>query len=40
MVGLPCCMWVFSNCSEQGLLILLVSRLLTAVAVLVAEHRL
>ena len=32
--------WAFSNCSEQGLLFIVVHRLLIVVASLVAEHRL
>ena len=39
-LGLHCCARAFSSCSEQGLLIVAVHRLLIAVASLVAEHRL
>ena len=35
-----CCLWDFSSCSEPGLLILAMCRLLVAVASLVSEHRL
>ena len=31
-LGLCCCMWAFSGCSEQGLLFVAVCRLLVAVA--------
>ena len=37
-LGLRCCAWAFSSCSEQGLLFIAVCRLLTVVASLVAEH--
>ena len=37
-LGLCCCAWAFSSCSEQGLLFVAVHRLLIAVASLVAEH--
>ena len=37
-LGLRCCVWAFSSCSEQGLLCVKVCRLLIAVASLVAEH--
>ena len=37
-LGLRCCVRAFSNCSERGLLFILVSGLLIAVASLVAEH--
>ena len=37
-LGLRCCMWAYSSYSEQGLLFLVVHRLLIAVASLVAEH--
>ena len=37
-LGLHCCMWAFSSCSEQGLLFVMVRGLLIAVASLVAEH--
>ena len=40
VLGLRCCIWAFSSCSEQGLLFFAVHRLLIAVAPLVAEHRL
>ena len=41
MLGLHCCMWAFSNCSDkQGLLFVARHRLLLAVAFLVLEHRL
>ena len=36
-IGLRCCTWAFSSCSEQGLLFLVVRGLLIAVASLV-EH--
>ena len=39
-LGLPCCVWAFSNCGQRGLLFIVVCRLLIAVASLVAEHRL
>ena len=39
-LGLCCCVRVFSGCGERGLLFIEVSRLLIAVAFLVAEHRL
>ena len=39
-MGLCCCMWAFSSSAEQGLLFIVVHRLLIAVASLVAEHRL
>ena len=38
MLGLRCCAWAFSSCSEQGLLFIAMHRLLIAVASLVAEH--
>ena len=38
VLGLHCCTRVFSSCGEQGLLFLVVRRLLIAVASLVAEH--
>ena len=38
VLGLHCCTWAFSSCSEQGLLFVAVRRLLIAVASLVAEH--
>ena len=37
-LGLRCCMWAVSSCSERGLLFVAVHSLLTAVASLVAEH--
>ena len=40
MLGLRCCARAFSRCGEQGLLFVVVRGLLTAVASLVAEHRL
>ena len=40
VLGLRCCAWAFSSCSEQGLLFVAVRGLLIAVASLVAEHRL
>ena len=39
-LGLRCCVWAFSSCSEWGLLFVVVCGLLIAVASLVAEHRL
>ena len=39
-LGLCCCTWAVSSCSEWGLLFVAVHRLLIAVASLVAEHRL
>ena len=39
-LGLHCCAWAFSSCSEQGLFFLVVLGLLTVVASLVTEHRL
>ena len=39
VLGIHCCVWAFSSCSEQGLLFVVVRRLI-AVASLVAEHRL
>ena len=38
--GHHCCAWAFSSCREQRLLFFVVCGLLTAVASLVAEHRL
>ena len=38
VLGLRCCEWAFSSCSEQGLLCVAVRRLLIAVASLVVEH--
>ena len=40
VVGLPCCMWAFSSCGEQGYSLGVVRGLLIAVASLVTEHRL
>ena len=37
-LGLRCCAWAFSSCSEQGPLFIAVRGLLTAAASLVAEH--
>ena len=37
-LGLRCCMWAFSSCSERGLLFVVVRGLLIAAASLVAEH--
>ena len=37
-LGLCCCAWAFSSCGEWGLVFILVRRLLTVVASLVAEH--
>ena len=37
-LGLRCCAWAFSSCSEQGLLFIAVRMLLIVVASLVAEH--
>ena len=39
-LGLPCCVWAFSSCGEQGLLFVAVCGLLIAVASPVVEHRL
>ena len=36
-LGLHCCTWAFSSCSEQGLFSVAVCGLLIAVASLVAE---
>ena len=36
-LGLHCCVWAFSSCSERGLLLVTVCRLLIVVASLVAE---
>ena len=38
LLGLCCCMWAFSSCSERGLLFIAVHGLLIVVASLVAEH--
>ena len=40
VLGLCCCAWAFSSCSEQGLFFAVVRGLLIAVASPVAEHRL
>ena len=37
-LGLCCCMQAFSGCGEQGLLFLVVHRLLIVVASLAVEH--
>ena len=37
-LGLCCFVWAFSNCSEQGLLLVVVRGLLIPVASLVVEH--
>ena len=37
-LGLHCCTWAFSSCSERGLLFLAVRGLLIVVASLVVEH--
>ena len=37
-LGLPCCFWAFSSCSEQGLLFIAAHGLLIVVASHVAEH--
>ena len=39
-LGLRCCAQAFCSCGEQGLLFVVVRRLLIAVASLVAENRL
>ena len=39
VLGLCCCVWAFSSCSKQGLApLVVVFRLLIAVAFLIAEH--
>ena len=38
VLGLRCCAWAFSSCSEQGLLFVAVHGFLIAVASLVEEH--
>ena len=38
VLGLHCCMQVFSSCNEQGLLFVAVRRFLIVVASLVAKH--
>ena len=40
VLGPRCCAWAFSSCGEPGLLFVAVHGLVTAVAPLVAEHRL
>ena len=37
-LGLRCCVWAFSSCSERGLLFVVVRGLLIVVASLAAEH--
>ena len=37
-LGLRCCAWAFSSCSEQGLLFVAVCGLLTVMTSLVVEH--
>ena len=37
LLGLRCCAWAFSSCSERGILFIAVLGLLIAVASLVAE---
>ena len=37
-LGLRCCTWTFSSCSERGLLFVVVCGLLIVVVSLVAEH--
>ena len=39
-LGLQCCVQAFSSCGEQGLLFIVVHRLLIAVASLVVQQRL
>ena len=39
-LGLCCCAWAFSSCSEWGLLFTAVRGVLVAVVVFVAQHRL
>ena len=38
MLGLCCCSQTFSSCGEQGLLFVVMLRLLTVVVALVLEH--
>ena len=38
VLGLHRCTWAFSSCGEQGLLFIVVCRLLIEVASLVVEH--
>ena len=40
VLGLHCCVQAFFSCGEQGLLFVVVRRLLIVVASLVTEHRL
>ena len=40
VLGLRCYLWAFSSCSEVGLHLVEVHKLLVVVASLVAEHRL
>ena len=37
-LGLRCCVWAFSSCTERGLLFVAMLGLPTAVAFLVVEH--
>ena len=39
-LGLRCCAWAFSSCTERGLLFVAVRGLLIAVASLAVQHRL
>ena len=38
VLGICCYTWAFSSCSQQGLLFIVMHRLLTVVASLVVEH--
>ena len=38
VLGLRCCTWAFSSCSERGLLFVVLHGLLIAVASLAVEH--
>ena len=38
VLGLHCCLWAFSSCGKQGLLFVVVCRLLIVVASLISEH--
>ena len=38
VLGLRCCVWAFSSCSERGLLFIAVRGLLIVVGSLVAEY--
>ena len=38
VLGLRCCTWAFSSCSEQGLFFIVVCGLLSTVTFLVAQH--